>query len=117
MFADVETAFLRNGGLSLFNFRVKEFFDAPALQADQVIVVPALVKLEDRLVGFEMVADQQSGLLELGQHAVDRRQPRVGAVFKQQSVNIFGREVANVALLEQLEYAQPRQRCFEAFGL
>ncbi len=40
-------------------------------------MVPALVELEDGLAGFEMVPGEQTRLLELRQHAVDRREADV----------------------------------------
>ena len=114
---DPEAALFGNFGLALFDIGVVELLDAPALQAYQVVVVPALVELVDRLAAFEMMPHQQPRLLELRQHAVHRRQAGVGAFLEQYFVDVFGRQMAHLAFLEQLEDAQPRQRRFEADGL
>ena len=65
--------------LALLDLRVVELLDAAALQADEVVVVAALVQLEHGLAGLEVVADEQPGLLELRQHAVDRGEADVEA--------------------------------------
>jgi len=117
MLVDREPALLGDCDLAFFDGRVVELFDAPALQAYQMIVVAALVEFVNRLAGFEMVPHQQPRPLELRQHAVDRRQAGVGAVLEQYFVDIFRGQVAQVAFLEQLEDAQSRQRGFKAYGL
>jgi hypothetical protein len=61
-----------------------------------VVVVLALVELEDRLAGLEVAARQQPGLLELHQHAVDRGQADVGAFGEQRLEHILGRHVATL---------------------
>jgi hypothetical protein len=61
---------------------IVEFLDLAALQADQVVVVPAF-ELEDGLARLEVVPLQQAGLLELGQHAVYRGQADVHALGEQ----------------------------------
>jgi len=114
---DGETAFLGDAVLALLDFGVEEFLDLAALQADQVIVVVAVIQLEHGLVAVEMVAHQQSGLLELREHAVHRGQTDILAFVSQQAVNLFRSHVALVALLEQIEDFQARQRGFEADAL
>ena len=117
MVVDLEAAVLRDLFLALLDLGIEELLDVPALHAHQVIVVPALVQLEHRLAGLEMVADQQPRLLELGEHPVDRREPGIGPVLRQYLVDILGGQMAHGALLEQLEYAQARQRRFQAYRL
>lgn len=87
---DPEAAGLCHFGLALFDFRIVKLFDVAALHADQVIVVGALIEFEHRFIGFEVVANQQPGLFELHQHAVNRGQPGVRAFFLQQLVDFFG---------------------------
>ena len=85
--------FLR--AISLWRFsisRVVELLDAAALQADQVVVVPALVQLEHRLAGLEMLARQQAGLLELRENSVDRGESNVHAFGDQRLVHVLGRQ-------------------------
>ena len=111
--ADLEAALAGDLGLALLDLRVEEFLDAAALQAHQVIVVPALVELEHRLAGLEVMAHQQARLLELRQHAVDRREPDVEAVGEQLLVDVLGGQMPDLALLEQVDDPQPRQRGLE----
>ena len=103
----------RDPELPLFDLRIEEFLDAAALQANQVIVVTALVELEHRFARLEMVADQQPRLLELRQHAVHRRQADVDTVGQQLLVDILGGQMPDLALLEQVDDPQPRQRRLE----
>ena len=110
---DGEAAFLGDAGLAFFDFGVEELLDLAALQADQMVVVVALVQLEHRLVAVEVVAHQKTGLLELGEHAVDRGQTDILAFVGQQAIHLLGGHVPLVALLEQIENFQARQRGFE----
>ena len=117
MVPDRESAFDRDPGLPLLDFRIEKLLDSPAVDAYEVIVVVALVQLEHGLAGFEVMAGEQSGLLELRQHAIDRSQPHVEPVAQQQPVDVLGRKVADRAVLEQIEDLQPRRRCLESDGL
>ena len=78
-----------------------------------MVVVPALVQLEHRLAGLEMLPRQQPGLLELREHAVDGRESDVDALGDQRLVDVLGRKMAHLARLEQLEDLAPRQRRLE----
>ena len=65
-------AFVAGDGLLQFlDVGIEKFFHAATVQADQVVVVHAFIQLVDGLVGRKAVAPQQSGLLELAQHAVN----------------------------------------------
>ena len=79
--------------------------------------MPALVQLEHRLAAFEVVADEHARLLELREHAVDGGEPDVHAFLEQHLVDVLGGEVAHVAVLEQVEDPQARQRRLQADGL
>ena len=46
--------------------RIIELLDMTALQANDVIMMLALVKLKHGLAAFKMVSHQQSGFFELG---------------------------------------------------
>ena len=46
-------------------------------------MVAAVVQLEHRLAAFEVVAHQQARLLELREHAIHRRESRIGAFLGQ----------------------------------
>ena len=60
MLIDLEAALAGDFRLPFFDFAVEKFLYAPALQADEVIVVPALVELEDRLPRLERMAHEKS---------------------------------------------------------
>ena len=113
---DPEATLLRDLDLALLDLGVVELLDVAALDAHDVIVMPALLELENGLAGLEVVADEQSRLLELREHAVNRREPGIGAFLDQHLVDVLGGQVPDVALLEDLEDAQPRHRGFEADG-
>lgn len=113
VFADGEAVFLGDFFLAFFNVGVAEFFHFPALQADQVVVVVALVEFEHRFVAFEVVAHQQAGGFELGEDAVDGGEADVFAFRDQCLVHVFGGEMAHRAGFEQLEDFEPRQGDFE----
>ncbi len=77
----------------------------------------ALVELEHRLAGLEMVADEQARLLELRQHAVDRGEADVEALAEQQLVDVLGRQVPDLRRLEEVDDLEARQRGLEAGAL
>jgi hypothetical protein len=117
VFGDLEAALLGDGVLALFDRFVVELFHAAAIEAHQVVVVRAGVQLEDGLAGFEVVAVQQAGLLELGQHAVDGGQAHVHIVGQQDLVDVLGGQVAHFAVLENIQDFHAWQRGFQAAGL
>ncbi len=79
-----------------------------------MVVVAALVQLEDRLAGLEMLAREQAGLLELREHAVDGGEADVDALGDERLVDVLGGQMAHLARLEELEDLAPRQRRLEA---
>lgn len=100
MIVDREAALLGNAVLALLDFSVDELFDFAALQADQMIVVVAMIEFEYRLVAIEMVAHQQARLLELGEHAIHRGQSNVLTIVREQPIDFFRSHVTFVAVLE-----------------
>ena len=74
---DVKALGPRHIVLALLDLGVVELLDPTAVQAHQMVVVLALIELVDRLVALEMAANQDTGLLELRQHPVDRGQANV----------------------------------------
>src|SRR5262245_11054255 len=108
MIANREPAILRHLDLTLLDLGVVELLDPPAGHAHQVIVVAALVQLEHRLARLEVVALEDAGVLELGQHAVDSGEADVQALAHEHPVDVLGREVPHLAALEELEDAKAR---------
>ncbi len=102
-----------DGVLALFNLGVKKLFHFAAVQADQVVVVLALIELIHRFAALKMATAQNAGLLKLRQHTVHRGQSDVGAVFQQHAENVLSRHVALRAFLEDFQYFQAWQCGFE----
>ena len=109
MILERETAILGDAVLAPLDFGVMELFHPPALQADQMVVVLAFVELVDRLAGFEIVALEDAGLLELQQNPVDRRQADVLMLGQQLPVDILSAHVPMPALLKNFEHLEPGQ--------
>lgn len=116
MLADRETALLGHPQLPLFDLGVVEFFDPAALNAHEVIMMAALVQFEYRLARFEVMALQDSGVFELSQDAVHGGESDIQTLIHEHAVDVFGREVPHLALLEQLQDAQSRTRCLQPYG-
>ncbi len=76
--------------------------------------MPALVQLEYRLAVLEVLAREQAGVLELGQHAVDGGEADIDAFLHERLVDVFSRKVAHLARLEELQDLPARQRRLEA---
>jgi len=72
-----------------------------------MIVMLALVQFEDRLARFEMVADEEPGLLELRQHAIDGREPDVETFGQELPIDVFGGQMADLGRLEQIDDLDP----------
>ena len=117
MLADLEAALARDLELPLLDLRVVELLDASALHADEMVVVLAFVQLEHGLARLEVMADQEAGLLELRQHAIDGGEADVESLGKQQLVDVLGGQVTHLRRLEQVDDLEPRQRRLEAGAL
>lgn len=114
MIVNGEPAVFRDLDLTAFDLTIEKLLDAAALQADEVVVVAAFVQFEYRLAAFlEMMADEQPGLRELGEHSIHRRQSHIHVFRQQQPVDVFGGQVPDFARFKQIEDFQPRQRGFE----
>lgn len=76
----------------------------------------AFVQFEHGFIGFEVVPLEDSGLLELREHAVDRGKPYLHSFSCQEAVNLLGRQVTHFAGLEQAQDVQSRCGDFQAMG-
>lgn len=101
MLAHLEAALTRDAILLLFNVGIVELFDATALHAHEVIVMLAVVQLEDRLRRLEVMAFQQPRLFELRKHAIHRRQPYIHVFGHQHAINVLSREVTLIGALKE----------------
>ncbi len=111
---ELHLVFLGDGFLPLLDHLVDEFHHLAALQTDQVIVVAAVVEFEHGMAAFEMVAQHEAGLFELGQHPVHRGEANVIALFQQGLVDVFGAHVTAGRHLEDLQDFHPGQGDLEA---
>ena len=116
MILDREAARFGYLDLPFLDLRVVELFHVTAFDADDVVVVPALLQLENGFTALEVMAYEKTGLLELREHAIHRGKAGVGAFLQQRLVHVLGREVTHRAFLEDFEDAQARGRRFEADG-
>ena len=108
MIVQRKAALVGDAMLTPFDLGVVELLDTPALQAHEVIMVRTLVEFEYRLAGFEIIAFEKPGLLELGEHAINRGKAHLNALGQELPVDIFGAQVAHPTCLEQLQDAQAR---------
>lgn len=90
MLLNGEAALGGNFFLAGFNGAVIKLLDVPALQADDVVMVFAMVELEYGFPAFKVMAYQQAGMLELGEYAVNRGEADIFPAAMQDVVNIFG---------------------------
>ena len=102
MLVNGKAALARNALLAPFDFGIVEFFDPAALHTHEVIVVPALVQLEHRFAALKMMAFEQAGLFELGEHPINRGQTDIDAVLHEQAIDIVGTHVPQAGTLEEL---------------
>jgi hypothetical protein len=113
---DAKSSVLGDSCLPFFNFSIVEFLDVSTLNAYEVVVMVTLVKFENGFPRLEMMANQQPGLFKLSEYAIDRSQPDFHAFVEQQPVNVFCREMALIAILEQVEDLEPGQRRLQPFA-
>ena len=79
-----------------------------------MVVVRAIGELEDGRATLEVVAGYEPRALELGQHAVDRREAKLLAAIEQRAIDRLGGHVPLGALLEDLQHLEARRRDLEA---
>lgn len=107
-----------DAGLAFFYDGIAEFLDATALQADEMVVVLAFVQLEYRLSRVEDMALKKSGLFELLENPVNRRQADVFAIAVELAIYVLGAKMPArfpfLRLVEQFKNPQARDRKFEA---
>jgi len=100
--------------LALLDFGIDEFLDPTALQADEVVVVLALVEFKQGSSRLEIGPLQDAGLLELHQHPIHCRESDIAVVGQQLAVDVLGAHVPHASLLENLEDFQAGHGGFEA---
>jgi len=110
MIRNLETQLFGNGLLAGFDGLVEKLLDAPAIETHDVIVMLAFRKLEHRVIRLEIITIDNTGLLELGKHAVHRCQTDILAGAEKITINIFRAQVPLLTGLEDLHDLDTRQR-------
>jgi len=100
--------------LAFFDFGVVKLLHLAAVQADQVVVVVALVQFKHRFTAFKLAALQDARLLELSQHPIHRGQAHIRTLLQQHPKDVFGRHMTLAAALEDFQNLQPRHGSLEA---
>jgi len=108
--ADRKAEFIGHGSLPLLDPGIDELFHPTAIEAQDVIVVRAGAEFEHRHAIGEVVTCDQSRRLELRQHAIHRGEPDVFSGIDELAIDVFGRQMAIAAVLENLENLDARQR-------
>jgi hypothetical protein len=111
---DIEAKTPRNGGLPVFDATIHELFDAPAVDADDMIMMRALIQLENSHAVFEMMTGNEAGGLELREHAINGGQANVFVSAQELPVDVLGGQVARGAALQNLQNFEARQRDLQA---
>ena len=114
MLQQLETVPFRDFVLQALDFLADEFDHLATVNTDHVVVVLAVIELEDRMPIREIVPGYETGSLELGQDPVDGREADVLARLQQLLVNILRTHVPRLRALEDLENLQARQRDLQA---
>jgi outer membrane protein assembly factor BamE len=104
---------LRYGLLALLYFGVVELFHSAAIETDHVVMVLPFIELVDGLAGFEVVAAEDPGLLELRQHSVYSGQADVGVLVEQLSKHILRSHVTLTTAMKNIKDFQSGTCGFE----
>lgn len=114
MFGDLVAMFIRYGLLAFLDDVVHEFLYPAAFETDDVVVVPAVIQLEDSAAAFEIVPLHKTSGLELGQHPVYGCQTDVLAGIEQRPIHLLGGHVKFLVAFQDTEDLNPRDGHFEA---
>src|SRR6185312_6632545 len=112
--ADIESEAPRDRRLPLLDSRVHELLDAAAIEAHDVIVMRALIELEDGHAVLEMMACDEPRGLELRENAIYRRESDVLVRVEKRPVDVLRREMPRRAALENLEDLETGNRDLQA---
>ena len=101
---------VRNFVLQSLDIIADEFDDLATIQVDHMVVMLPTIQFIDRLATFKIVLDDDPRCLELGQHAIHRRQTDVFLVRKQLLVDILGSDMLHAGLIKYLQDPHARMR-------
>jgi outer membrane protein assembly factor BamE len=100
--------------LPLLDLGIDELLDPPALQANQMVMMLAVIELEQGSSRLEVAAFENPCLFELRKNPINRRKANVVFEPQQLAKYILRAHVALTALLEDLQYFQPGGRGLQA---
>ncbi len=114
VFAQLEAVGFGDRILARFDLGIKELDHTTTVDAEDVVMMVALVQFKYGLAGFEMMAFEDASLLELGQYAIDGSQTHIQLFRQQDAINVFGGKVAILGALEKIEDLQARHGDLQA---
>jgi len=114
MIGDTVTVPIRDGLLAFLDNFVDELFHPAALEADDMVVMTAVIQFEHRAAALEIVPLHETGGFELGEDAVDGGQTDVLSRLEESPVDLLGRHVELLVALQDTEDLDPRQGDLEA---
>ena len=88
--------------LTLFDFGIEELDDFARLHVDHMVVVAAVGQFKHCMTAVEVVTNDKTCRLELGQNTVNRGQTDVLACLHQRLVDVFSTHVALLGGVEHL---------------
>ena len=96
MIAQLEIVPGRDLTLPCLDVGIDELLHTTAVQAYDMVMVVSFIHLEYRHRPFEVMASDQAGGFELGQHTVNRSEPNIVMRFEQTFVDVFRTQVARI---------------------
>lgn len=84
------------------------------MRANQVIVMISVVQLKNSLATIELAARQDTRLLELGQHTVNRGQADIDTLANQHTINVLGAQMALTGFMKDIQDFQAGECGFES---
>jgi len=100
--------------LQRLNRRIRELFDSAAVYADNMVMMFAPVQFENSRAAFKVVARNQPGGLELGQHPVHGGKPDILVGIEQAPIDILSRQVVPRLHGQNVQNLDARRRDFKA---
>jgi len=97
---EAETELLGNFDLQTLDFRMEKFFDPPTVQTEQVIVMVASLQFENSPAQVDIGPPQQTRLLELQEHSINRTKTKRNILVQQGLLHIFGAHMTHPPRLE-----------------
>jgi len=107
VFLKLKAKVFSNITLSFLDRLIHKLLYMPAIKANQVVVVLALIKLINRsaitLAGLKMAAEKKPRLLKLGKDAVDRGKTNFLVLFGQGHKDILSTKVGAAILMKKIQ--------------